>query len=221
MTKDIIKRSLNVVINIVLLLFAYFIIEIPNLAGFPFDWVGETYTHINFTNHLLLFVISAVITFVYMLLITKRMNPTLTFKKSVSLKVALFTVLATILGEVIRMIISYIFIDQVRGQNDYLIHVLNSNIRWIFIIEVVLVAPILEEMLFQGIIQNVICKNPYLAIVVTAALFAFAHVFTFASVEAVTYFIAGLTFALVYQYTKDIKMAILAHGFMNLLVIIL
>ena len=86
----------------------------------------------------------------------------------------------------------------------------------------ILIAPTLEELLFQASIQKGVFRNltPWLAIILTSIIFAAAHDITL----NLTFFhrvLSGIIYGYIYQKTDDIKMAILSHSISNLLPLII
>lgn len=90
------------------------------------------------------------------------------------------------------------------------------------IITLILIAPTLEELLFQGAIQKGVFRklNPWIAIILTAVIFAGAHDITL-NKAFLDRFLSGIAFGYIYQKTNDIKMPILAHSITNLLPLII
>ena len=106
--------------------------------------------------------------------------------------------------------------------SDKLLHV-HSTLIIFLILHLVIVGPILEELLFQGIIQGGILKslNMYINVFITTLLFLFAHGFSIFSFNGLSLFIPLLSFGLIYLKTKDIKMSCFGHMINSLLVTLL
>lgn len=77
-----------------------------------------------------------------------------------------------------------------------------------------LLAPILEEFIFRGLIYNQLKKfnNKKTSIVLATLIFAFFH---FELSQIIYTFIIGLYLTIVYEKTKSIKMSIMAHIIIN------
>ncbi|MFP7494599.1 type II CAAX endopeptidase family protein [Terribacillus saccharophilus] len=89
----------------------------------------------------------------------------------------------------------------------------------VFVLIVVVCAPILEEIIFRKIIFGEIYKrtNFFVAVLVSALLFGLVH----GEIDhLLTYFSMGVVFAALYVKTKRIIVPIMAHGLMNLTVVI-
>jgi len=86
------------------------------------------------------------------------------------------------------------------------------------VLTIVVAAPILEELIFRGIIQEGLMQRlrPIMAIVVTSLLFGFIH---FNPWQFTTAFILGLFIGWIYYYTRDIILVIAIHFFNNLFVV--
>lgn len=82
---------------------------------------------------------------------------------------------------------------------------------------VALLAPILEEFLFRGLLQNALAARMpvYAAIMISAAVFSLAHVNWFAAqVEFYIFppiFILGAAFGYLYHLTRSLRVCILLH----------
>lgn len=91
----------------------------------------------------------------------------------------------------------------------------------IIYIQIVIVGPILEELLFRGILLKSLLKKyynePLKAIVYSSVVFAVVH---FNLIQGVAAFGGAIVLGFIYYYTKSIKICILAHLINNLLVII-
>ncbi|WP_181190536.1 CPBP family intramembrane glutamic endopeptidase [Bombilactobacillus bombi] len=138
--------------------------------------------------------------------------------------VIIIEIIATVLSTAILYIGNYIFhIASTSGPadnfTDKLLHV-HSPLLIILILHLVIIGPILEELLFQGILQGGIFKsfNVYINIFITTLLFLFAHGLSIFSFNGLSTFIPLLSFGLIYLKTKDIKMSCFGHMINNLLV---
>jgi len=99
--------------------------------------------------------------------------------------------------------------------NDEFAKLLSSPI--LLILMTVILAPILEEILFRGIIMKGMINNnvkPVTAIIVSAFIFGAVH---FNPWQFAGAFLLGLVLGLVYYKTKSLLMSILLHAFNNLL----
>ena len=86
-------------------------------------------------------------------------------------------------------------------------------------ITVVLLAPLLEELLFRGIIQDGLMQRsgPVVAILLSSLLFAFMHLNPW---QFVTGFLVGIFIGWLYYLTRDLVLAIGFHLFNNLFVLL-
>ncbi|MBS0935710.1 CPBP family intramembrane glutamic endopeptidase [Lactiplantibacillus plantarum] len=100
---------------------------------------------------------------------------------------------------------------------------LNQNLIWtgwrqaVMVLQVVLIAPVLEELLFRGLFQAWFLKQQEIwQLVISSLLFAWLHTGSGGSGGAwVLYFSAGLILGYCYQQTKDLKVNIAVHGLYN------
>lgn len=85
------------------------------------------------------------------------------------------------------------------------------------ILMTVIIAPVLEEILFRGIIMRGMLNNkvnPAVAIIISAVIFGLAHFNPWQFVGAM---MLGLVLGLVYYKTKSLLMSIMLHAFNNLI----
>ena len=113
----------------------------------------------------------------------------------------------------------YIFQDLLsilysNGQPTFLSTVLKFSL-------IVVVAPILEEIVLRGYFMNTFFPNSkyYLDVILSALIFGISHlVFSHRDpISLMFYSLGGLFFALVYRWTKNLKLTILCHSFFNFL----
>ena len=85
----------------------------------------------------------------------------------------------------------------------------------------VIVAPIFEESADRGYFMNTFFPNSkyYLDVILSALIFGISHlVFSHRDpISLMFYSLGGLFFALVYRWTKNLKITILCHSFFNFL----
>ena len=83
-----------------------------------------------------------------------------------------------------------------------------------------IVAPLVEELVFRGIVFNGIKKlvKPLMAAVISAALFAYGHV---GFLQVAYAFVIGFMFAYVYHHTNKLYITIIMHSVINLVVYVL
>ena len=85
----------------------------------------------------------------------------------------------------------------------------------------VIIAPIFEEVVDRGYFMNTFFPNSkyYLDVILSALIFGISHlVFSHRDpISLIIYSFAGLFFALVYRWTKNLKITILCHSFFNFL----
>ena len=114
----------------------------------------------------------------------------------------------------------YIFQDLLsvlysNGQPTFLSTILKFSL-------IVVVAPILEEIVFRGYFMNTFFPNSkyYLDVILSALIFGISHlVFSHRDpISLIIYSLGGLFFALVYRWTKNLKITILCHSFFNFLI---
>lgn len=86
---------------------------------------------------------------------------------------------------------------------------------------IVVVAPILEEIVFRRYFMNTFFPNSkyYLDVILSALIFGLSHlILTHRDpISLIIYSLGGLFYALVYRWTKNLKITILCHSFFNFL----
>lgn len=87
----------------------------------------------------------------------------------------------------------------------------------VFIIAIVVLAPIIEEIIYRGVLYKQLARKlPTLfAIVIVGIIFALSH---FIPVLFIYYFVFSTALVLIFIFHKNIWAPIIAHGTMNLLV---
>ena len=113
----------------------------------------------------------------------------------------------------------YIFQDLLsvlysNGQPTFLSTILKFSL-------IVVVAPILEEIVFRRYFMNTFFPNSkyYLDVILSALIFGLSHlILTHRDpISLIIYSLGGLFYALVYRWTKNLKITILCHSFFNFL----
>ena len=100
------------------------------------------------------------------------------------------------------------------GQPTFLSTVLSFSLT-------VVVGPILEELIHRGYFMNTFFPQSkyYLDVILSALIFGLSHlILTHRDpISLMFYSLGGLFFALVYRWTKNLKITILCHSFFNFL----
>ena len=100
------------------------------------------------------------------------------------------------------------------GQPTFLSTVLSFSLT-------VVVGPILEELIHRGYFMNTFFPNSkyYLDVILSALIFGLSHlILTHRDpISLIIYSLGGLFYALVYRWTKNLKITSLCHSFFNFL----
>lgn len=196
-------------------LFSFIFMEAPTLAYIICD--NETRNNVNIWHHVLVLIIGCLVGFVSVYPLYKKVNGTPIWSIKLSIKNLLISFGFAILSLFIQVLIGNIV--NVGNTDDDLIRLLHTQLGAIVFFTLVISGPIFESLLFQGSLQGGIFKklNPWLAVLLTSLLFAFAHgnMLSWATLQI---FFTVLSYSLVYLITKDIKMAIFCHGLLNLII---
>ena len=122
----------------------------------------------------------------------------------------------------------YAHLIDYKNIHDYLYTMVLSNGRPTFLstvlgfILVVIIGPILEELIHRGYFMNTFFPQSkyYLDVILSALIFGLSHlILTHRDpISLIIYSLGGLFYALVYRWTKNLKITILCHSFFNFLI---
>ena len=156
------------------------------------------------------------------------------FEKKGSIKSRFFYLLVSLVAAYfVRQLLSAFYLQFSRFINNHyifedLLSVLYSNGQPTFLSTIlkfsliVVVAPILEEIVFRGYFMNTFFTNSkyYLDVILSALIFGLCHlILTHRDpISLIIYSLGGLFYALVYRWTKNLKITILCHSFFNFLI---
>ena len=87
-----------------------------------------------------------------------------------------------------------------------------------------LIAPIVEELVFRGLLMTALSKfkKYYIDVVVSSTLFSLIHVLQhgWITTDFILYFVMGLIFCMMFRYTRSIYWAIALHASWNTFLLI-
>lgn len=113
------------------------------------------------------------------------------------------------------LMISYLILLSLVNFTTYELHYEYSNKPY-FTLLVVVLGPIYEELIFRGILIDILRKymNINLVLILTSLLFGMLH----QNIIQISYaFVGGLIYGLIYVYTDNLIYSIIAHSIDNLL----
>jgi membrane protease YdiL (CAAX protease family) len=163
---------------------------------------------------------------IYPLSIARRRNaglPRLPRPRTIFVE-ALFALLAVVAVQVVQatffLSLSYLFGDQAvpRYPFEPIVRSPNRIESLGFLILVVLVTPVAEEVFFRGMFYNALRQrlNPVVAAPLQAVVFALLHPYGLVGSAAVALY--GLAFALIYEWRKTLLAPVLLHTLVNAVV---
>ncbi|GLB46078.1 CAAX amino protease [Philodulcilactobacillus myokoensis] len=221
---DLITKILKFVGNFLLFIFLFFVIQIPTV-GESF-WGSENIHSYNLFNHYAFTLISFVVIFSILFWFYKKINGKKIIKQRITIKVATISLVLTIIDIGGQDLVQYILTSSTTSTSDAasLFQLKNTGLFLVLILDVVVISPIFEEILFRGILQRGILKkiNPIVSAIITGILFGMLHSYLqpFSS-ESLILMVSGLTLSFAYYFTDyDLKSSILIHALSNLWVII-
>ncbi|MBU3137805.1 CPBP family intramembrane metalloprotease [Clostridium gasigenes] len=118
-----------------------------------------------------------------------------------------------ILNEILEVLESSVPSESLKELNELI-----NNSSWILLfVEIVIIAPVFEEIIFRGIILNGMLKkySPKKAIIVSSLIFGLIHGNLPQGLNA---FVLGLVIATVYYYTRSLYISMFMHAANNFLV---
>ena len=156
------------------------------------------------------------------------------FEKKGSIKSRFFYLLVSLVAAYfVRQLLSAFYLQFSRFiNNNYifedLLSVLSFNEQSTILttcfsfISVVILGPILEELVHRGYFMNSFFPKSkyYLDVILSALIFGLSHLVLSHRdlISLMVYSFSGLFFALVYRWTKNLKITILCHCFINFLI---
>lgn len=214
---NLIKYAIRTILIFTLFLIMFVVIQLPTLS--ETFWTNETSKNLNVFEHILLFGIMTVISSMCVIIFYNRINNQRIFDQPITPKNICIALAFSFGSQLIQFVLSF---GGDSGNDSSIISAIKSPLCLITITTLIIISPLLEEILFQGVLQGGILKKfqPLLAIVITAGIFAFLHGYSI-SVETLELFVSGISYALVYALTKDIKMSFVAHAISNCIVLLL
>lgn len=148
-------------------------------------------------------------------------------KKFYLICLAIFPIAFCILAYLIDLIMSFIVKDS--SNQESIINILNSDALAVTIITTVILAPIVEELIFRKALHKLLSRF-HIAIFYVLSSFAFAIIhmlsgnadFLTLFLQFIPYFLSGLMLAFIYHKSKyNIYITIICHMLNNILAIIL
>lgn len=181
-------------------LFYFFIQVITAVFINPFSWLYiTTYTTISLLSILIYY---------------KKYKKVCIFNEKINFKNIIITIIYTYIFINILSLLIYFLNPELSNQRTLEYIFINGN-KFFVSISVIILAPILEEIVFRYSLYNTF-KNKSISFFVSTLLFAFLHS-GLNTANLFIYFLLGAIFASIYYYTKSLKLSIIAHIFNNLL----
>ena len=176
-------------------------------------------------------VIALLLLFIYWL---KKKDMLYIFEKKGSIKSRFFYLLVSLVAAYfVRQFLSAFYLQFSRFiNNNYIFEDLLSVLSFseqstilttcFSFISVVILGPILEELVHRGYFMNSFFPKSkyYLDVILSALIFGLSHLVLSHRdlISLMVYSFSGLFFALVYRWTKNLKITILCHCFINFLI---
>ena len=135
-------------------------------------------------------------------------------------KIALLTLLCILvaLTECLPELSLITALSQIIGEVPETDLIKNINVGTFF--SICILAPIVEELFFRGVVERILLKlktSPWVGIIASAMLFTMIHEFPYQAIGA---FIGGVIYGWVYYKTKSIYLTFIMHAVNNTIVFI-
>lgn len=194
------------------------LIQIPVLS--EIGWGAIDGTFLGKSLHILAWLLSYLVLFVSLY----RMSVKELDSSSTKVNYSYVKIVGLVVGIIIvKLLILNIFPDR-GGYNggDKTFSDMVSQFGWMTLVSVNILSPILEEVVFRGILQERLKQvvTPKLGVLITGTVFAALHSYSL-NVAFFMTLVPGLVFSWLYFKTNTIKYPIFAHVMMNILVTIL
>lgn len=146
-------------------------------------------------------------------------------RTSISLVFVILMVLLTlVLQMALELVLQYFGLEIDKSNNTSILNILSSDDYWLMLLSLSVIAPILEEFIFRGLLQESLIqcfpKAGRLTIVISSFIFAYLHLYNL-NIALVGYFISGYLFGYLYHRTRDLRYSILAHSLTNSIITII
>ena len=106
------------------------------------------------------------------------------------------------------------FFSVVSGASAQHLEKTSNGLSLSFIVNVTVLAPIHEELLFRGLLQGAVFDNSWLGLVLTSSLFSFMHGPSNIS-SFIFYLLGGLLLGFAYKKSQNLWVSTLVHMFYN------
>lgn len=199
----------------------FIFIQLPVLADGYWNWWGERPQQINVGYHWVALVVLTVGVAVVLVRCYHHYFEMPVLLGYFSWSMMGLTALVAVVVVVIQMGISGLLVSPTETQNDEIMALIHSPLGLLTLVCTNIVSPVLEELLFRGIVQNTLRRYlPVLgAIMLTNAVFALGHGYQLASTVGI--FITGCGFSWLVLKTKQLSTAMGCHILVNWLVTII
>ncbi|MQS75000.1 CPBP family intramembrane glutamic endopeptidase [Companilactobacillus halodurans] len=213
-------HPIKVILLIITFLFLFLMEQLPlSILTLTKKELGANYSSYISYAPLLTLILLAISTIILIFVFKHAQKfPTQKFTKG--------TWMIVVIATVLTMVINFATVPFMRSSNenvDALKLVANNNMV-ILILFTIFVAPILEEILFRGILMNwFFVDRPFLAILLSGIVFGYVHAPFSANTDwiyALSKILLGVVLAGVYYRTKNIKADITVHFLNNILAIL-
>ena len=218
-------RGIELFLHILLPIVIYFVSTVIVTIGVPIVVILLYKRNISFENlvgdyGLLITLISQILTLLILLLIYRKDIKTYPkVKKGLDLKIllygSLFVMAVGIISGYLMDFINYLFPSFGNGYGEIEKMLTNSSFIAVFVSTCVL-APIMEEIMFRGIILNNLLskRSIWYSIIVSSLIFGLIHMNLLQGTNA---FILGIALAIVFIKTRNIYACMVGHFLNNLI----
>ena len=196
----------------------FMLVQVPVLADGYWPWWGETQSDVQVWQHWGALIGLTVVVGIVLLIIYKKVNFEDMSVKKITVSMAVKAIVVAIVLVLLEMVIAVVFSKQPESENYEIVQLIRSPLGILTLVSSNIVSPVLEELLFRGVIQSVLRESlpGVLAIILTNILFALGHGYQLGSTLGMVVVGCGCSWLLI--KTKNLSVPILSHMTINLLV---
>jgi len=199
----------------------FILVQLPVLADGYWDWWGETQQSVKVSMHWFALLILTAVVFSVLLKIYRHGFQRYAIFRGFTWRMAGLAVLIAVLSVAIEMGLMALFASATESGSSEIVALIHGRLGILTLVCANLISPVLEELLFRGIIQSFFTRyfQPLVAVIVTNALFALGHGYGLAATMGT--FVVGCGLSWLVIKTQRLGTAMLGHICVNWLVTII
>lgn len=199
----------------------FMFVQLPVIADGYWDWWGETQQNVNVLVHWLVLLILTVIVFWVLLKIYRQKFQRYVIFKGFTWWMVGLAVLIAALVIGIEMGLTALLTSATESENNEIVSLIHGPLELLTLVCSNIISPVLEELLFRGIIQSFFTRyfNTLVAVICTNVLFTVGH--GYGLVATLGTFVVGCGLSWLVIKTQRLGTAMIGHSCVNWLVTII